>query len=556
MAKKSRSRGTDKDAGASAGDDAATAADGGGGSTDASGGDGGVRPAFVPRDVTLVHLWQIQIVRDAVMIGAIVATLWLGYALRAVTVPLLVALLLAYLFEPLVERWSRRPKVSRTVAVSVLLSFALLVLVLFTAVALPLVVGQTTQLVRDVSSGRTRTSIARLEQWVPADYRDEFRLFLDQLPMGDGPLPPPVGEEASGEDAAAPGAADGAGGADDTGDDAPVEDGDAATASAGGDADGAATGAAADGAAGGTDAASADSGSGRLDEDTVVALVEQRVEQILAEREAARIAAEAITTDAGASADDGVGGDVVSIVQRSIRTVTGILGFVVQVGLLAFLIPFYFFFFSVSFPKIVEFGRAMLPSANRERTLELLDKMDHVIAGFVRGRIVICGIMGVLFAFGWLVVGVPYALPLGIVVGVFSAVPYLGGVGLPLAVGLLLFEQLATPPDERMAIWLVFVLPTAVFAIVQLIEGYVLIPAIAGKATDLDPVTIVVAVLAGGSVLGVYGMLLAIPAAACAKIMMKEVLLPHLRAWLEGRSRDPLPIGRGGAGDGKEASKD
>jgi predicted PurR-regulated permease PerM len=80
--------------------------------------------------------------------------------------------------------------------------------------------------------------------------------------------------------------------------------------------------------------------------------------------------------------------------------------------------------------------------------------------------------------------------------------------------------------------------------VVQIVEGYALTPMIAGKATNLDPVTIIVAVLAGGSVLGVYGMLLAIPVAACLKVIVTDVLLPKMRAWLEGLAEDPLPIER------------
>ena len=78
----------------------------------------------------------------------------------------------------------------------------------------------------------------------------------------------------------------------------------------------------------------------------------------------------------------------------------------------------------------------------------------------------------------------------------------------------------------------------------QLIEAYSLTPLIAGKVTNLDPVTIIVAVLAGGSVLGIYGMLLAIPLAACGKILFTEVLLPTIFAWTRGEIADPLPIER------------
>jgi len=84
-----------------------------------------------------------------------------------------------------------------------------------------------------------------------------------------------------------------------------------------------------------------------------------------------------------------------------------------------------------------------------------------------------------------------------------------------------------------------------VYGIVQFLEGYVLIPLIAGKATDLDPVSIFVAVLAGAAIAGVYGMLLSIPVAACLKIYLREVVMPHLRDWSSGRADDPLPLDQG-----------
>ena len=83
------------------------------------------------------------------------------------------------------------------------------------------------------------------------------------------------------------------------------------------------------------------------------------------------------------------------------------------------------------------------------------------------------------------------------------------------------------------------------YGIVQFLEGYVLIPLIAGKATDLDPVSIFVAVLAGAAIAGVYGMLLSIPVAACLKIYLREVVMPHLRDWSSGRADDPLPLDQG-----------
>jgi len=215
---------------------------------------------------------------------------------------------------------------------------------------------------------------------------------------------------------------------------------------------------------------------------------------------------------------------------------------VLSIGFLTALVPFYFWFFSINFPSALEFLRGLLPVSHRENVLKLAGEMDRAVSGFVRGRIVISVIMGVLIAVGWKFFGVPYAITLGVVVGVFSLVPYLSVVGLPIAVGLLAVDQLSHPEAQRMT-WLWLLLgPTVVYGVVQLLEGYVLIPLIAGKATDLDPVSIFVAVLAGAAIAGVYGMLLSIPVAACFKIYLREVVLPRLREWSSGGAHDSLPL--------------
>jgi predicted PurR-regulated permease PerM len=212
------------------------------------------------------------------------------------------------------------------------------------------------------------------------------------------------------------------------------------------------------------------------------------------------------------------------------------------IGFLTALIPFYFWFFSISFPSAVAKLKMLIPLNHREGTVKLVVEMDRAVSGFVRGRIVISMIMAMLFAVGWKICGVPYAITLGLVVGVFSVVPYLSAVGLPVAIGLLMVEQLVLPEGSRMS-WLWILLgPSLVYGIVQVLEGYVLIPIIAGRATDLGPVSIFVAVLAGAALAGVYGMLLSIPVAACLKIYGREVVMPRVKAWSSGEADDLLPL--------------
>jgi predicted PurR-regulated permease PerM len=238
-----------------------------------------------------------------------------------------------------------------------------------------------------------------------------------------------------------------------------------------------------------------------------------------------------------------------SILQFTVRT-TGdavtfigrLIGSAIYIAFLLFLIPFYFYFFSTSWPHLRRFVRETLPPKHFEDAYTLVEKMDLAISGFVRGRIVISAIMGVLLAIGWGICGVPYWMIVGLTTGVLCAVPYLGGAGLPLAIVLLWLGQGDLAPDQQMAWWGIILWPSLVFGVVQVIESYGLTPYIAGKATNLGPVSILVAVLAGGVVAGVYGMLLAIPVAACLKIVMTDALLPRVQRWARGQAQDILPI--------------
>ena len=94
---------------------------------------------------------------------------------------------------------------------------------------------------------------------------------------------------------------------------------------------------------------------------------------------------------------------------------------------------------------------------------------------------------------------------------------------------MLALAQVDVDDAHQMTWWAILLWPSVVWGVVNTLDGWVLTPLIAGKATNLDPVTIFVAVLAGGSVMGVYGMLIAIPIAACIKILLSDLIIPKLR---------------------------
>lgn len=189
----------------------------------------------------------------------------------------------------------------------------------------------------------------------------------------------------------------------------------------------------------------------------------------------------------------------------------GLFGFFGFVASLA-IIPVYLFFFLLSgnndplrtLPEHLTF----LKPEHRSDLLFLLREFLGIIVAFFRGQILIGLIMGVLLAIGFTIGGLRFGLALGLLVGLLNIVPYLGSIlGLSVVIPLALLQQGG-------GIGLV-ALCLAVFAAVQLIEGWLLTPRIMGQQTGLHPVAIIFAVFFWGQALnGVLGMLLAVPLTA------------------------------------------
>jgi len=151
--------------------------------------------------------------------------------------------------------------------------------------------------------------------------------------------------------------------------------------------------------------------------------------------------------------------------------------------------------------------------------------MNDTVSAFVRGRLVQSFVVGVVLTSGWGIASVPYWLLLGVLGGVLNLVPYLPIVGGVLAVIVSVVDALAGGGLTFGAVlW-----PAVVYLIAQTSDNYLVEPLVQGKATDLDPLTVLIVVLLGGALLGLLGMILAIPTAACIKILAKEVVLPRLR---------------------------
>ena len=178
-----------------------------------------------------------------------------------------------------------------------------------------------------------------------------------------------------------------------------------------------------------------------------------------------------------------------------------------------FLIPIITFYLLRDWDTITAHLAALLPESQRETILKLAHESDEVLSAFLRGQILVMLALAIIYSLGLSLVGLKFAIAIGVVSGLVSFVPYLGFVfGIALA-GL----TVALEPNP---LWhLVGVVAT--FSIAQFIEGSVLTPKLVGDRIGLHPVIIIFAVAAGGQLFGFFGILLALPAAAVLSVLVR-----------------------------------
>ncbi|MFN5945443.1 MAG: AI-2E family transporter [Phycisphaerae bacterium] len=496
------------------------------------------QPNPQPADWTQRHVWQIQPVRDLLILAAILGLVWLGYRLSIVTVPLLLALMLAYLVEPLVKRVTRARWASRSGMALVLIVMGGLAVLLPVTLGVGYGVAQGTQLVRRttqkvdllVKSVQTPDDAVLRERLPEKSWRrirdyiveqEERRKALEaataaemERVLGQGHHGEPATSEPSSDSQVPFANADEVPPSDATKADVP-RDVNAATATTAGEE---------------TKKKNA-SESARLTASRSY-LPPEVYTGLMWLVERARENAESLGKRALEAGGGAIGGAV---------SVFGSIGAVVFGAALT---AFFFFFFVTGWGKVTSTWQEVLPQRNRERVLYLLGRMDKVIAAFIRGRITVCASMIVLYTLLYWFIGVPAPFVMGPLTGLLTLVPYAAGMSAPIAM-LMMWLSPGAVPTFRDQWWWIIGAPLVVLAIAQALDDWVLTPLIQGKATDLPMPTIIFASIAGGSLAGFYGLLLAIPIAACIKILVEEIVVPHVKAWAKGERGDLLPVGRG-----------
>ncbi len=200
----------------------------------------------------------------------------------------------------------------------------------------------------------------------------------------------------------------------------------------------------------------------------------------------------------------------------------------------ALLIPMFAFYFLLDWPRLVDRLRALVPPRHQAETLALAGQIDRRIAQWVRGQLTVMFILAALYATALAIIGIPLAIPIGILAGLLSVIPYVGNlVGLVLALLMALLEWKGVPRLVAIA---------GVFALMNVIEGFVLVPILVGTKVGLSEAGALFAVLVGGHLLGFFGLLLAIPLAAAVDVLVRHGLQYYERSEFYRRAgAEPAP---------------
>ena len=185
------------------------------------------------------------------------------------------------------------------------------------------------------------------------------------------------------------------------------------------------------------------------------------------------------------------------------------------------LLPLYTFLLLKSFNGIKKTVYGYLPQANKEEIIRILKRIHKAVSAFFRGRLMIC-IMKGLLTWGILkILGVKYALLFGIIQTAVSIVPFLVlVVGMVPNIIILLLDMGLNWPYLIAVIFM--------YSFIEAFEGLVLTPWIMGQETGLHPLTVILALLIGGKLFGLFGLIIAIPLCNTLKILGQEFILP---AW-------------------------
>ncbi len=186
-----------------------------------------------------------------------------------------------------------------------------------------------------------------------------------------------------------------------------------------------------------------------------------------------------------------------------------------------FLIPVYIFMILFYQPLLLEFFRRLFGTNNRTEVSLIITQIKTVIQSYLTGLVIEAILVSILNSVGLLILGIDYAILLGIIGGLLNVIPYLGGL---VAVALPMMIALVTKTSPMYALYVM-----AIYYFIQLIDNNYIVPIIVASKVKINALVSIVVVLVGGALWGFSGMFLSIPITAILKVICDHV--DALKPW-------------------------
>jgi len=225
------------------------------------------------------------------------------------------------------------------------------------------------------------------------------------------------------------------------------------------------------------------------------------------------------------------GGVATSVLGGLSKSGLAVLGFLASVAL----VPVVTFYFLRDWRPMLEQIRQLVPRPLEPTVSRLAAESNEVLGGFIRGQLSVMLSLGTIYAVGLWAVGLDLGLLIGFVAGLVSFIPYLGPiVGVSAAI-------IATLVQHGDIVHLALVI--GVFMVGQTLEGFLLVPWLVGDKIGMHPVAVIFAIMAGGQLFGFLGVLLALPVAAVAMVLLRYAHEQYTSSHLYvDDEEDPSPI--------------
>ena len=179
------------------------------------------------------------------------------------------------------------------------------------------------------------------------------------------------------------------------------------------------------------------------------------------------------------------------------------------------LIPVVTFYVLRDWEKLCSNIKSILPTSKKSTIVKLAHECDEVLSAFFRGQFLVMLGMFIIYGTGLTIAGLKVGFIIGLIGGLLSIVPYLGSIFVLTTSTLYALVQFGTL-SSLIGVW-------AVYLTGQFFEGWVLTPYLVGNRIGLHPVVIIFAIMAGGALFGFFGILVALPAAALIKVLLRFI---------------------------------